>query len=211
MRYRQQPPYQPYPPMPPQPPRRRRDDDDERGHGKLMLVLTLVGTLATVVSVLLAMGVGPFDVGIGGNRNDRDDPAVVAQDEKAAAQTSATYVDTVNRMCGEQLDSITKWVTLMNDAAATNDIAEMGRSLTQASTELGSLMTKIKGVRMPEDPAEAAPLQEWRDMYEKQADAMSLASTQWADGDYTGASATLNEAPGDTMDLKGDEVHISCP
>lgn len=209
MRYRQQPPYQPYPPMPPQQPRRR--DDDERGHGKLMLVLTLVGTLATVISVLLAMGVGPFDVGIGGNRDDRADPGTVVREEKAAAQTSATYVDTVNKMCGEQLASITKWITTMNDAAATDDIAEMGRSLTQASTELDSLMTRIKGVRMPEDAAEATPLQEWRDMYEAQADAMSAASTQWANEDYTGASATLNESPGDVLDRKGDEVHISCP
>jgi hypothetical protein len=183
-----------------------------------MLVLTLLGTVATIVSVLVAMGVGPFDVtggsGAGGggaksNGQSTTDPS--RKDDGKEVQTAATFVDAINRICSDKLDDITRRVTELNQAVADEDLAKVGLSLNQASTELSALTTRIKGVRLPADPNEAKPLQEWRDMYEGNVEVMSKASGEWTNGDYQAASATLEAADSDKVEAKGDEVHIACP
>ncbi|MFJ8743285.1 hypothetical protein ACIRL2_28380 [Embleya sp. NPDC127516] len=213
MRYRQEQPYQSYPQqMPPPGGERRR----EEGHGRLMLVLTLVGTLATVLSVLVALGIGPLDVtGDGGSGGGVDNPRAGGdsglRDDGKPAQTGAAYVETVNRICGDKIDGITRRVTELNQAVADQDLNAVGLSLSQASTELAALTTRIKGVALPTDPNEARPLREWRDLYQANAEAMSKASSEWQDGSYEVASATLEGAPSAAADAKGDEVRISCP
>ncbi|MYS86773.1 hypothetical protein [Embleya scabrispora] len=216
MRYRQEQPYQSYPQqMPPSPGRERRR---EEGHGRLMLVLTLVGTVATVLSVLVALGIGPFDVtGGGGNGSGGGDNTPRAggdsgpRNDDKPAQTGATYIETVNKICGDKIDGITRRVTELNQAVADQDLNAVGLSLSQASTELAALTTRIKGVALPADPNEARPLREWRDLYQANAEAMSKASSEWQDGSYEAANATLEGAPSAAVDAKGDEVRISCP
>ncbi|MFE2871590.1 hypothetical protein [Embleya sp. NPDC059259] len=181
-----------------------------------MLVLTLVGTLATVVSVLIALGIGPFDVTGGGGSGGGDNNPRAGGDsgprgDDKPAQTGATYVETVNKICGDKLDGITRRVTELNQAVADQDLDAVGLSLSQASTELAALTTRIKGVALPTDPNEARPLQEWRDLYQANAEAMSKASSEWQNGSYDVASTTLNGAPSAEADAKGDEVHIACP
>ncbi|MFI6583165.1 iron-sulfur cluster assembly scaffold protein [Embleya sp. NPDC050493] len=213
MRYRQEQPYQSYPQqMPPPGGERGR----EEGHGRLMLVLTLVGTVATVLSVLVALGIGPLDVtsdgGSGGGANHpRAGGDSSPRDNGGPAQTGAAYVETVNRICGDKIDDITRRVTELNQAVADQDLNAVGLSLSQASTELAALTTRIKGVALPTDPNEARPLREWRDLYQANAEAMSKASSEWQDGSYEVASATLESAPSAAADAKGDEVRISCP
>lgn len=194
------PAYGHYPPPPPQRP-------DRDGHGMVMLLLTLVGTIATIVSVLLAMGVGPFDL---------------SGDGKKKPQTLAQYVEAVNKVCSDRqseltgkVDALDKSITAYNKSTADAELMDVQQSMRSASLTYSSLMTQINAVPRPKEGTDDAKLAEaWRTDYQAQVDTIEKASQQLDAGD-PGFEDSMNKVTdgspeADKLKAEADKIGIVC-
>ncbi|UGQ13822.1 hypothetical protein LO772_09620 [Yinghuangia sp. ASG 101] len=180
---------------PPEPPHR------DRGN-RLMLVMTLVGTVATVVSVLLAMGVGPFDLTEDKSGTPAPASIAAAADADAAGQTLKGYVTQVNKVCSDRQAELTQKVDELDQAAvdfqqlpSQESLVGLQRALRSASLSLSSLITQINAVPKVEKPAgDARDAEDWRAGYEQTAVYLQQASSRLDENDFDGFDAAFTLA-----------------
>ncbi|MGW0663437.1 hypothetical protein [Streptodolium elevatio] len=154
--------------MPPGPPPRGGDRS-----GKLMVLLTLVGTIATVVSVLLAMGVGPFDLSNGTDDKSAAPVAPVANDV-GGKPTLEGWVVKVNEVCGKETTEFTDRLQAKDAALDAGDLPGYAAELAQLSRRMDGIVTQLKAVPLPTDD----DAKQWRDKYIQRAELLSESSAQ---------------------------------
>ncbi|MFI1581932.1 hypothetical protein [Embleya sp. NPDC020630] len=187
----------PYPPMPlhPSAPPPRAGG----GGGRWMMVLTLVGTVATVVSVLIAMNIGPFDFS-----------------DKGTAVNRASYLKDINRTCADSYDNIADKLNDVDVAASTEttDVAALQQRFRALDLSLRALMDKLDG--LPKPGRVDADVKAWWDLYQRQAAYVATMTEQFDNGDVEAASATIEEntrltAGGGPLDLAAKAIGVKCP
>ncbi len=176
---------------PPQPPPGNRGDDRS---GRLMVWMTLIGTVATVVSVLLAIGVGPFDLSEE-NKSGKSSPVSMAPAvDDVKGQTLKGYVTQVNKVCSDRQAELTQKVDDLDQAAvdyqqlqSQESLVALQRALRSASLSLSSLMTQINAVPKVDKPTQDADdAEEWRSGYEQIVAYFQQASSSLDQNDFDG-------------------------
>ncbi|WP_436777097.1 hypothetical protein [Yinghuangia sp. YIM S09857] len=186
-----------------------------------MVVLTLVGTVATVVSVLLAMGIGPFDLSA-----DKDGktsaPVAPVANGSGGAQTLEGWVAKVNEVCGKETSEFTNRLQAKDAALDAGDLPGYAAELAQLSRRMDGIVTQLKAVPLPED----GDAEQWREAYikrsellaESAAHALAMAEPGTAEADVR-TSAEMSDAKLAELDtLDNDEIKplaeklgVSCP
>lgn len=213
-------PHQPYPSQippsyaPPQPPPRR--DRDGGGNGRLMLILTLIGTVATVLSVLVAVGIGPFDLSDdspASDGSDKNGAGPAASTQGPAKQTAESYVRAVNEVCLARSDNVTRLLNDLTASTVSKDVAQQRTALSAASAELKNNRSHIRAVPLPADPAVAGPFTHWRDAYDSRVDALGEAASTLNSGDSAGFRAASDRFVNETGPVKDKQraLNIACP
>ncbi|GCD94952.1 hypothetical protein EHYA_02621 [Embleya hyalina] len=163
------------------------------------MILTLVGTVATVVSVLIAMNVGPFDFS-----------------DRGTAISRASYLEGVNRTCAESYDNIADKLNDVDVAASTEttDVAALRQRFRALNLSLGALLDKLDG--LPRPGRVDTDVKAWWDLYKRQAAYVATMTEQFNNGDAEGASATIEENTELTradgpLDLAAKAVGVKCP
>ncbi|MDI2132148.1 hypothetical protein [Yinghuangia seranimata] len=205
----QQPAYGGYPPphwqAPPPPPPQRGGGGD--GNGKLMLILTLVGTVATVVSVLLAMGIGPFDL----SSDSKNTPAS-GQPAANESVTREKFVADVNKVCSESSDNIANKLSDVDAAinGSNANLTDAQQKMRALNNSMQALMSRVKAVPQPKNTD--ADLRDWAQKYQHQADLINQTTEQLNSGDVQAAGATLDEVShSEELQASAEKVQITCP
>ncbi|WP_406278938.1 hypothetical protein [Embleya sp. NBC_00896] len=168
-----------------------------------------MGTLATVVSVLLAMGIGPFDLSDGDGKADAAAPTGV--DPKK--QTPESYVQAINDVCLARTDTITQRLNDLKASLVSHDKVKMKTAMNEASSELKNTMTRIRAVPMPADATAAQPYTRWRDAYGARVEAFSEAAAALTAGNDPAFQTTSEKFQADTEPVKEQQraLNIVCP
>ncbi|WP_406298895.1 hypothetical protein OG948_26780 [Embleya sp. NBC_00888] len=181
-----------------------------------MLILTLIGTVATVLSVLVAVGIGPFDLSddspaSGGSDKNGAGPA--ASTRGPAKQTAESYVRAVNEVCLARSDNVTRLLNDLTASTVSNDVAQQRTALSAASAELKNTRSHIRAVPLPADPAVAGPFRQWRDVYDSRVDALSEAASTLNSGDSAGFRTASDRFVNETGPMKDKQraLNIACP
>ncbi len=174
--------------------------------GKLMLILTLVGTVATVVSVLVAIGVGPFDLSSDNNKDAPPASVAPAVNDKVEEQTLKAYVTQVNKVCSDRqaevtakLDDFDRALVDFQQLQTDEALVEVQRALRSASLTYSSQMTQINAVPMVEAPqSDVDDAETWRTNYGQVVGYVAEASAKLDAGDFEGYQTAMEKVAQDS-------------
>lgn len=170
-------------------------------NGKLMVLLTLVGTVATVVSVLLAIGVGPFDLS-GGKDDKSSAPVAPVANDSGGKQTVEGWVAKINEVCGKETTGFTDRLQAKDAALDAGDLPGYAAEMAQLARRMDGIVTQLKAVPLPADD----DAKEWRDKYLQRSELLSESAAYALAAAEPGADEAAARESADSSDAKLTEL-----